>query len=976
MASSRSVFSETLQSITTAKLEELAKKRAVFEDQKTRLLRAADIETDELKKLRLLVDGVKTCFSVKTANRKGKDGQGDTGRIVSGSTKDPRLEVKLKNLERFLEQARYDPSVSAKLLQSWKDSLTQQLEVQSLKYQYAALYGELVTEWLSADKAAATSSNDDSEMSEGFEEIASRQRLESRATWEQSVFEPLETDPETILAYLKGLFGETSSNRQALKALKALRGSVDSFEAQMAVPEQFNHHVLQWTIKGLMASDLLTDEKRAVLKDFSNSTVILSEIADVLNMRAAALDTWTWGSDVPVEQRRKISGSYDIFMHEDLLQAIFLQFIGVKWSVFFKRAFTAFSKFEGTWASLRQSIPKLDKKRRDYFLGPKSKKPSVQSKRQSLYKAGYFLARLLDSETQDVVTNEGDEEANYDLAEEGGVDMHSAKKRRTRSAFGVERKRKPMAAARGGSLFGTAEAVAQPLEDEDEWGGAKDLAEYDEEDLADKPKNPMESKQALLHLLATEMLLNTRLHGELTCVRSEFDSWNPNLPHSTIYAVLAYLGLSEKWLSFFRKFLEAPLKFMSDGDAGQAQIRKRGVPGSHTLSDVLGEVVLFCMDFSVNQSTEGAQLYRMYDDFWIWSSNQQTCVKAWSAITKFADTMGVTLNRAKSGTVRVVNQNGDQEPVVEPSLPQGEIRWGFLYLNSLSGRFEIDPSLVESHIDELQHQLEDKTKSVFSWVQAWNTYAATFFTTNFGKPANCFGQEHVDNMLATLERVQLKIFAESGASSVVEHLKSMLQQRFGITNIPDGYIFFPTELGGLEVQSPFIDLLQIRDAVPKQPYHLLDDFVEAEAEAYQSAKIKFETDHVYRHSLDDPNFVPEDGDTFFSFEEFVRYREEFEYQYDGELADVFTELLKQPSEESIEASAEVLTVLNSLNTSGFTRPSVGGNWYGMTPYWKWVVQLYGPEMLERFGGLNIVDNGLLPIGIVSELRSGRVKWRE
>jgi hypothetical protein len=32
--------------------------------------------------------------------------------------------------------------------------------------------------------------------------------------------------------------------------------------------------------------------------------------------------------------------------------------------------------------------------------------------------------------------------------------------------------------------------------------------------------------------------------------------------------------------------------------------------------------------------------------------------------------------------------------------------------------------------------------------------------------------------------------------------------------------------------------------------------------------------------------------------------------------------------------------------------------------------------MDRFGGLNIVDNGLLPIGIVSELRSGRVKWRE
>ena len=496
MSSSSSVFSETLQKITTAKLEELSKKRAIFEDQKAGVIRGTEREDDELKQLRLLVDGVKVCFSVKTATHKGKDGQRDTGRIISGSTKDPRLEVKLKNLERFLEQARYDPSVSAKLMQNWKDSLMQQLDVQSLKYQYASLYGELVTEWLSADKATALSHNDDSEISEGFEEIASKERLELRAEWERSVFEPYQTDPEAIFAYLKALFGETGSNKQALKALKALRDSVESFETRLAAPEQFNHYVLRWTINGLLASDLLTDEKRAVLKDFNNSPVILSEVVDVLNMRMAAMETWAWGGDVPIEQRRKIGGSYNIFMHEDLLQAMFLQFIGVKWSVFFKRAFTDFSKFDGAWTSLRQPIPKLDKKRRDYFLGPQLKKPSVQSKRQSTYKAGYFLAQLLDSETQEVVINEGDEEA-----DDPGAKRHRTIYTQRRSTGGNAPPRQLASKAARKS------APTTGVEEECE------LDEYDEEDTADKPKNPMESKQALLHLLSTEILINTRLHG-------------------------------------------------------------------------------------------------------------------------------------------------------------------------------------------------------------------------------------------------------------------------------------------------------------------------------------------------------------------------------------------------------------------------------------------------------------------------------
>lgn len=232
-------------------------------------------------------------------------------------------------------------------------------------------------------------------------------------------------------------------------------------------------------------------------------------------------------------------------------------------------------------------------------------------------------------------------------------------------------------------------------------------------------------------------------------------------------------------------------------------------------------------------------------------------------------------------------------------------------------------------------------------------------------------------MLATLERVQRNIFSDNGTSSVVEYLKATLQQRFGIADVPDGYIFFPTELGGLELQNPFVGLLQIRDAVPKQPSYLFDDFLDAEAEAYKRAKITFEKHQVCRYLVDDPTFIPEDWNTFMSFEEFTRYREEFQYGYDGKLRDVFKALLKQPTEESIEASAEVMTGLNAMRTSGFTgKAGISRNWRGMTPYWKWVAQLYGPEMMEKFGGLNIVDNGLLPVGIISELRGRRVKWCE
>jgi hypothetical protein len=495
----------------------------------------------------------------------------------------------------------------------------------------------------------------------------------------------------------------------------------------------------------------------------------------------------------------------------------------------------------------------------------------------------------------------------------------------------------------------------------------------------------MDTKQFLLHLLSTELLLNTRLHDEFTVSRSEFQSWFPTLPHSTILSVLSFFGVSKKWQGFFRNFLEAPLKFAEDGVEAAPRLRKRGVPGAHALSVVCGEVVLFCMDYAVNQATSGTQLYRMHDDFWLWSKDHEAIVKGWSAITTFTDIMGVSLNQGKTGTVRILHSPtslpsidpsflSDSETIpirqdpapIDPSLPKGEIRWGFLVMDPLSGRFVIDQDMVDSHITELQTQLQSKKDSIFSWIQAWNTYSNTFFKTNFGRPANCYGREHVDMLLSTMNRIQTKIF---GDSNVVSYLKNEIGGRFGVTNIPDGYLYFPTHLGGLELQNPFIGLLQVRNSVYDDPSSAIDDFLEAEKEAYRKSKVAFDNNRVTRPTT--RGLFPANPGTFFRFEEFVKHREEFHASYEGNLLSVYEELLKQPGKEDVDVDVE------------------GGNEVGGGLEWRrlqeaglqdgekrWIGTLFGREMVERFGGLEIVDRGLLPMGMVGLFRSGRVKWQE
>jgi hypothetical protein len=973
MASSGSLFSETLHNITTTKLIELSKKNESFEKEYSALLAAVQLEENPLERLTKLVDGVKSCFSVKTAVIKGdeKASSQRLGPVISGGTSNPRLETDLKNLDRFLEQARYDPSVSTNLSQEWEKTLLHHLNVQSLRLRYATLYGQLVTEWLSSEKRTEDASSGDVEMTEVFEEIPNGKKLESRAAWERDVFEEKVIDRNNLAKYLDDLFGNSDKDKKGiLKAAKQLQSSIKSFGDALATSQQFDHHSLGWAIRGLLGSDLLTDEKRAVLKDFVGNSVILSEIADVLNMRMAALDTWSWGGDVSIEQRRQLNGTFNIYLHEDLLQAIFLQFIGVEWAVFFKGAFKVFRRQKEAWKSPRKTIPILDQRRREYYLGPQSTTKSVQAKRRSVHRKDYFISQLPDSELQDVIVEDGDDEAEceqFSVTQQrpGGRTKQTARKSTGGKAPRKQMNSTPIHASRAGIHK---KRQREPVED----------SESESDDGHETSKRPMEAKQTLLHLLSSEITINTRIHGELTAIRSVFDQWNPRLPHECILTILEFYGVPTKWLSFFRKFLEVPLKFI-DEESAPARIRRRGTPASHALSDVFGEAVLFCLDFSVNQTTDGSLLYRMHDDFWFWSPDHAKCVTAWKTVKRFTEVMGVDLNNTKTGAVRI-GRNHNKPLKLDSSLPVGQLRWGFLYLDGQSGRFEIDQLAIDNHIEELRHQLEGK-KCIFSWVQAWNTYAATFFTNNFGKSANSFGRDHVDRMLATHRRVHQAIFStEDGANngSVVEYLKTILQQRFGVKDIPDGFLFFPVELGGLDLRSPFVPLMQIRDAVLPNPANLLDEFEDAEVEAYRFAKHRFDKGQIsdVRYAVNEPDWVPKtDKDVFMSFEEFARYREDFNYGYTNQLIDVFNKLLQRPLEQAIEPTAEVQNGIAGL--SGQLNPKgITSYWHSMDCYWKWIAQMYGPEMIHQFEGLSVVDQGLLPIGMVSLFRGKRVGWSE
>lgn len=276
MASKGGIYSQTLREITNTKLDELAKKRASSESQRERITTLVQNEQDATKKLAILARGLKACFSIHTSD----------GRIMRGRSNNTRLEIELTHLDRFLAQARYDPSVSPKILQQWQQTLLRHFETQSSKYAYASLYGQLTTEWLSTKSSVmAASVTEDIDMDD-FEHVSAGMKLESRRKWEESVFKAKEVDEAALNKLLSSLFEATpNDSKHLLNATRIMRKKVQYFEQDLiSGNQQLDLATLKSTIHGLIASDLLDDEKRAALRDFVGNKTILNEILDVLNM--------------------------------------------------------------------------------------------------------------------------------------------------------------------------------------------------------------------------------------------------------------------------------------------------------------------------------------------------------------------------------------------------------------------------------------------------------------------------------------------------------------------------------------------------------------------------------------------------------------------------------------------------------------------------------------------------------------------
>jgi hypothetical protein len=893
MSSPSSVLSQTLQSITTTKIRELRKQRDAFETRKAKVLEDYARAKDHEAGIRVLLAGLGVSdMSDVPAPTTGVV-------LINHHSQDPEL----KNIHRFLDQSCYDPSISSSMLQDFAAGLRLRLDQQSRKFDYADLYSRLLLEWLhpSGNPIAASPTTDESGSLDGAFQLVEKDRLQQlRDKFEAVVFEPVVTNDIEIDNYMSSMFPEDDD--EASRALRELRETVKNFSNDFyGKKTPFDLTVLRWCIGSLLKNDLLRDEQKSILEEFLTNDVALTEIADVLNMRFEDLHNWSWEAEDGMfyEPRRQLNGKYRIMMDEDILQAIFLHFIGITWSVALKRRFRELVADKSVW------------------------KGAIRMPREDLYQQQYFLGE------EAVFINEGwlpETERMYD------EDYFLC------------------------SLPNTVEEGSGVYEDDDK------------DDPAVKSAN--EIRQQLLRQLASEVIIRQSLYGEVAVIQSDLAWFAAGMPHSTVFALLRFFGVSEAWIAFFLKFAEAPLR-MSDAPGADVKIRKRGLPMAHALEKLLEEVILFALDIVVNREAK-TQLYRLHDDFWL-CGEPAVCVTAWKTMKEFASLMGLEFNKSKTGSAYITTGSKVDKDVAD-ALPEGDVRVGLLKLDAELGTWIIDQPQVDSHVSQLRKQLAACT-SIFSWIQTWNSCIGRFFLHTFGEPANCFGRSHVDSVLRCHENIQRELFndADGTGDSVVEYLKHLITERIGVSDVTDSFLFLPEELGGLGLRNPFLSFLVLRDQLCDDPQQTMKEFKADEAKAYKTAKEDFEglseLDKRYRFKTlyhDSYSAAPAELKEFMSFEEYTRYRD----TASRSLKLAHRDLMETPWEKELCLSRDVSDALRKVS---HVQPTMSLS--DLDAERKWIIQLYSADLFKRFGGLDIVDKGLLPLGVMTMLRNKNVTWQ-
>lgn len=406
------------------------------------------------------------------------------------------------------------------------------------------------------------------------------------------------------------------------------------------------------------------------------------------------------------------------------------------------------------------------------------------------------------------------------------------------------------------------------------------------------------------------------VHAEVQTVRAAFPDkplfvakldlrdYFASLPHDVLLTMVRGFGLGEQEAETIRRFSEVP--YLIDGQIAKA---RRGVPMLQGLSHWLAEWLLRLMERYVHQHAQ-VRIIRQVDDVCLLSPSGDQMKEAWKAVHRFVNACGLEINDDKCGTLAISGR-------LDGDFPHNHPRWGLLELNA-AAEWRVHEPTFQIFLEDTRKQVAAK-QAVLSKVSLYNAHLR-FLTSGIGLAID-LGPAHRRSINDAVHRFDADFFGPG--VGIVSGLQREIQNRYlqgtKIASLPESWMYWPITAGGLSLRSGLVLCGQYQAAY----------------EARLKNPIAAPANRPANWQNGDPNW-----DAF----------------YDHLLAEL------EPAKP--RESAVMKTLVDDFIARG--KEISAGKQTDLSDYWRWVLSIYGPQILDRFGTFRFLLTDLVPLQLIHE----------
>ncbi len=388
----------------------------------------------------------------------------------------------------------------------------------------------------------------------------------------------------------------------------------------------------------------------------------------------------------------------------------------------------------------------------------------------------------------------------------------------------------------------------------------------------------------------------------LHVVKLDIRNYFASVSHEVLLTMLRGLGMDDSGLQFASRFLKVPY----DVD-GEIKIAERGVPMEQRFSHWLCEWLLRLLELYVH-SKANVRIIRQIDDICLLTATTDDAETAWAAANEFLVDCGLQVNDGKCGSTVL----GDEPPA---GLPVDAPRWGMLELTA-DGNWLTHKATFQRFLDDTR-QLVDAKGAVLSKVMAYNQHLK-FLTSSLGLAMD-LGDQHRQSVNESLQVFDQHFFSDD--VGIAQGILQTISARFSgqAIELCESWLAWPITAGGLS--------LRLANVLGGQ---------------YQLA---YEKRRQQRKKV--PDSRPEN---------WQNGKNEWSEFYEDQLTTL------EPAE--CGESAAMKSMVQSFIARG--KQISGGEQEGLSQYWRWVLSIHGPAILDLFGTFEFLLTDLVPLQLIKE----------